>query len=464
MKVAPLAINEKDRLTALRKYEILDTEPDPAFDSMVNLAAYICKTPFAAISLVDENRQWFKATVGIQAKETPRDIAFCAHTILQDEIMVVPDAKLDERFFDNPLVSSVLNIRFYAGVPLTTDSGMNLGTLCVLDSVARELNTEQLAGIRLLANNIMAHLNLRLSHRAARLYAADMQLAASIFEAVNQAIIVTDADNKIVTVNPAFTAITGYTFEEAAGQTPRLLNSGRQPEAFYQDMWATIDATGRWSGELWSRRKNGTEYAEHLSINAVFNADGSKHMHVGIFSDITAKKQADELVWNQANFDHLTKLPNRRLFLDRMEQAVKLAHRLRQSAALLYVDLDHFKSVNDTLGHDAGDKLLIESAERMRNCVRDADTIGRMGGDEFTVVLTQIQNHEDAGNIAKNIIQALTQPFMIDGNTLNISASIGIAMYPDNGSNVNQLMRGADNALYIAKNAGRGTFRYCPDT
>ena len=181
MKIAPLPANEQERLSALLKYDILDTEPEAAFDSMVHLASYICQTPIAAISLVDEDRQWFKAIVGLDARETSRSVAFCAHTILQDETMIVPDAKLDERFCDNPLVAASPDIRFYAGVPLVTSQGYHLGTLCVIDRVPRELSSEQLDAIRVLADNVIAHLDLRLSHKQIRQYADDLQLAATIF-------------------------------------------------------------------------------------------------------------------------------------------------------------------------------------------------------------------------------------------------------------------------------------------
>ena len=186
MKIAPLPVNEQERLASLRKYDILDTEPEAAFTSMVHLASYICQTPIAAISLVDEHRQWFKALAGIDAKETPRDIAFCAHTILQDGIMIVPDAREDERFFDNPLVASGPNLRYYAGVSLVTLDGYRLGTLCVLDSVPRELKSEQLEALKVLTGNVMAHLELRLSHKNIRHYVDDLQLAATIFESSSE--------------------------------------------------------------------------------------------------------------------------------------------------------------------------------------------------------------------------------------------------------------------------------------
>jgi diguanylate cyclase (GGDEF)-like protein/PAS domain S-box-containing protein len=460
MKIAPLPANEQARLAELRKYDILDTEPEAAFDSMVQLAAYICQTPIAAISLIDEHRQWFKAIAGLDARETSRDMAFCAHAILQDKAMIVQDASKDERFYDNPLVASSPDIRFYAGVPLITSQGYPLGTLCVIDRVARVLTAGQLEAVRVLADNVMAHLDLRLSHKHIREYVDDLQLAAAIFESSSEAMMVTDADNRIVAVNPAFTVTTGYSSEEVIGRTPRLLQSGKQSAEFYHEMWEELNSVGHWNGEVWNLRKNGEQYAELLSINIIYNTDGSKRLHVAIFSDITMKKRANELIWKHANYDHLTQLPNRRLFRDRLEQSMKLAHRNSDFMALLFIDLDRFKAVNDTLGHAIGDKLLREAAERISQCVRGTDTVARMGGDEFTVILSPISERIYAGKVAETIIQMLADPFNIDGRELNISASIGIAIYPADADQAEQLFKNSDAAMYAAKEAGRSQFRY----
>lgn len=460
MIIAPLPDNESARLAALKKYEILDTEPDTALDAMVQLASYICQTPIAAISLIDENRQWFKAITGLDAKETPRDVAFCAHAILNNETMIVPNALLDERFRDNPLVTSEPDIRFYAGVPLATGEGQHLGTLCVIDRIPRELSKPQLDAINILAKNIMAHLDLRLSHRQAREHINDLQISAMIFDSASEAILVTDANNVIVTVNPAFTSTTGYTYGEVVGKNPSMLSSGRQSKEFYKAMWDDLNLNGHWDGELWNKRKSGDEYVEWLSINTIYNNDGSKRLYVAIFSDITEKKKAEELIWKQANYDHLTQLPNRSLFRDRLEQEIKLAHRLRQSAALFFIDLDHFKKVNDTMGHDAGDALLVTAASRIQQCVREADTVARMGGDEFTVILSQVSDIAHVAKVAENIIQQLAQPFVINDVTLNISASIGIAICPKDGDTAELLLKNADKAMYAAKSSGRSQFSY----
>lgn len=458
MKIAPLPQNEQERLAELKKYNILDTEPEAVFESMVQLASYICKTPIAAISLVDEHRQWFKAIVGIDAKETSRDVAFCAHAILQDDAFVVENALEDERFHDNPLVTDGPGIRFYAGVPLVTPSGLHLGTLCVIDTEARGIAQEQLDAVKTLADGVMAHLDLRLSHKEIRKYVDELQLSATIFETASENIVVTDQNNCFITANPAFTETTGYSLEEIKGLTPRILQSGKQSKEFYEKMWNDLNTLGHWDGELWNKRKNGELYVEWLSIKVIYNQDGSVRMYLAIFSDITEKKEADEIIWKQANYDLLTNLPNRRLFNDRLEHEMKIAHRTSKSLALLFIDLDYFKQVNDTLGHDMGDMLLLKVSARINESVRESDTVARMGGDEFTAILPQINSSEDVERVVISIMEKISQPFDLNGSLVNISASIGVAIYPKDAENSKELLQNADKAMYDAKKQGRSRF------
>lgn len=465
MKIAPHPSNEQVRLAELRKYDILDTEPEAAFNSMVQLAAYICQTPFAAISLVDENRQWFKAIYGVDAKETPRDVAFCAHTILQEGPLVVPNALDDFRFCDNPLVTGGLDIRFYAGVPLVTSSGYRLGTLCVIDQQPRELSQEQLDAIKTLADSVMAHLDLRLSHKQIRSYVDELQLAASIFETAAEAMLVTDPQNRIVTANPAFTDTTGYALNEVIGKDPKFLSSGMQGAEFYQKMWHDLNTVGHWCGELWNKRKNGELYAESLSIKSVFNEDGSKRMHLALFSDVTPKKQADELIWKQANFDPLTGLPNRRLLLDRLQQAMASSARSNHHAALLFIDLDNFKALNDTQGHDVGDLLLQQVAQRLKTCVREGDTVARLGGDEFVVVLEELNTHAaeaaaQTETVGEKILAALNLPYLLAEHEHRNTPSIGATLFNNKQSAIEDVMKQADIAMYQAKKSGRNNLRF----
>ncbi len=293
-------------------------------------------------------------------------------------------------------------------------------------------------------------------------YEEELKLAASVFNASSASIVITDAKNCIVSVNPAFTAITGYEPNEVIGRMPNILSSGKQSKAFYCEMWQCLARDKHWHGELWNRRKDGEIYAEQLTINVIAHKDGSVHRYVAIFSDITEKKQAENLMWRQANYDTVTNLPNRRLFLDRLDQDIKKSRRSTLSLALFFIDLDRFKEVNDTYGHDIGDHLLIETARRLNAGVRSTDTVARLGGDEFTVILTELAETSRVEKVAGNIRDLLAQPFIINEIELNISGSIGVAIYPENSSDANDLITKADIAMYASKRQGRNrcTF-YC---
>ena len=287
-----------------------------------------------------------------------------------------------------------------------------------------------------------------------------LRLAALVYEHGHEAMVVTDADNSILAVNPAFSVVTGYTAGEVLGQNPRMLNSGRHDKAFYEEMWRCINTTNRWSGEIWNRRKDGREYAEWLSINTIRNTDQSINRYVALFSDITEKKRSDEIILNQANYDSLTQLPNRRLFHDRMEQEIKKANRSGLHLALLVIDLDRFKEVNDTIGHHMGDLLLVEAARRIVDCVHASDTVARIGGDEFTVILADIADTNQIERVAQCIIQTLNEPFKLNHEVVYISASLGVTVYPGDATDAQTLLMNADQSMYAAKNAGRNCFSY----
>jgi len=287
-----------------------------------------------------------------------------------------------------------------------------------------------------------------------------LQLAAAVYLALEEAIMVVDADNRIAAVNPAFTRLTGYTAEEAVGQISSLLSSGRQDKAFYQALWDSLKTTGRWQGELWNRRKNGEIYLEYLSISTVYGDHGEVIQRVGMFSDLTEKKQAEETILKQANIDSLTGLPNRRLFLDRLQQAIHKAHRTKHKLALMFLDLDHFKDVNDTLGHDVGDSLLTETAQRLKTCLRETDTLARPGGDEFTIVIGELDGLASVDRVAHGILQSMMAPFQLGAERCYVSFSIGIALYPDDAADLEDLLKKADQAMYSAKHQGRNQFCY----
>lgn len=285
-------------------------------------------------------------------------------------------------------------------------------------------------------------------------------LAEKVFRNAGEAIVITDENSKIVDVNPAYCAISGFDYEEVIGQNPSISSSGRHDKEFYDQMWEDVREQGVWSGEVWDRRKDGDVYPKHLTITAVKNDAGRILNYVGTFKDVTAQKELEARLENLAYFDPLTKLPNRALFRDRFEQELKSANRNEKGSALMFIDLDRFKYVNDTLGHEAGDQLLIEVGHRLGRCVRTSDTVARLGGDEFTVILANISDQAHIGSIANEIISSLQQAVTIGDKEAFIGASIGISLYPEDVVESVDLIKKADMAMYRAKEAGRGNFKF----
>ncbi len=288
-----------------------------------------------------------------------------------------------------------------------------------------------------------------------------MKLAALIYQSSADAVVVTDENNRIVDVNPAFTRITGYQRDEAIGQDPSIMKSGLHDKEFYRQMWQEILEHGHWNGEIWDRHKDGGIFVKSIDIVVLRHPNGNVYRYIAQFTDITEKKEKDDLIQHQANYDALTNLPNRRLYYDRLGQAIKMAHRTNFPVALLFIDLDHFKEINDNLGHAIGDTLLMEAAVRINGCVREADTVSRLGGDEFTVLLPEIGDEAQAQRIAHKIIEEMARPFFFSGEQTgyNISASIGISIYPDDATTLEGLQRCADKAMYASKSDGRNRFK-----
>jgi len=288
----------------------------------------------------------------------------------------------------------------------------------------------------------------------------EMKIAALVYQASNEGMMVLDADNNIISINPAFTAITGYSAAEAIGKNPKILIPDKQNNSNYEAVWQALETTGNWQGELWSRHKNGETYVQWLSINSIYHDNGSLHRRVGMFSDITEKKQHDDLIWRQANYDVLTDLPNRQMVRNRLKEEIKKSLRTRKPIALLFIDLDRFKEVNDALGHDIGDFLLIDAAGRMLSCVRETDTVGRLGGDEFMIILNELDEIDCIERIARKLLDSLAAPYRLNDELAYISASIGITVYPQDAADLPALLRNADQAMYAAKRQGRNCFHY----
>jgi len=287
-----------------------------------------------------------------------------------------------------------------------------------------------------------------------RMMFAKQQLAEKVFDITKEGILVTDAENNIEAVNPAFVEITGYSFEEVVGLNPRIFQSGRHDDLFYQRMWDAINTHGTWEGEIWNKKKSGEEFPEWLAISTLVE-QGDVARYIGVFTDISERKQDEAKIRHQASHDSLTDLPNRSILEDRANEAMQRAERERTSMAILFIDLDRFKNINDHYGHAAGDELLIEVAQRIASVLRKSDTVVRISGDEFVVLMPKIMHPSDAGLVAEKITTSLSRPYDIADNKMHISASLGIAVYPGDGRDVETLMNHADVAMYKAKENGR---------
>ena len=293
-----------------------------------------------------------------------------------------------------------------------------------------------------------------------RLAAEQLSLSAKVFEGSGECIVITDHEERIVSINKAFAEVTGYLAAEVLGKTPRLMNSGRQDAAFYREMWQTIEEAGYWCGEIWDRRKSGEIYPKWLSISAVKDAQNRVTHYIGIFSDITERKKAEAQIEFLAFHDALTELPNRLLARDHLEMAIAYAERAGSRTAVLFLDLDNFKTINDSFGHGTGDALLIAVAQRLRGCTRETDTISRQGGDEFLIVLSDVADADAITSVTEKILGELEQTFDIGGKEISTSLSIGVAVYPDDSEDIDTLLQLADTAMYHAKEAGRNAYRF----
>jgi len=286
----------------------------------------------------------------------------------------------------------------------------------------------------------------------------NLRIIASVFDNSQEAILITDANNVIIDVNPAFTVITGYGREEVLNCNPKLLSSGRQDRAFYAGMWESLKQEKIWRGEIWNRRKSGEIYAELLSISAICDSDGSVQRYVGVFSDISHIKEHEAELSRVAHYDALTGIPNRVLLVDRMRQAIAQTEREQNMLAVCYLDLDGFKAINDTMGHDAGDQILVEVSRRIERTIRNGqDTVARLGGDEF-VVLLRLEKGDECAITLERLLTVISQPITVKNKAQTLSASIGVSIYPLDNENSDTLLRHADQAMYVAKQSGKNRF------
>jgi diguanylate cyclase (GGDEF)-like protein/PAS domain S-box-containing protein len=377
----------------------------------------------------------------------------CGTSAFAGERCVVEDIETHPHWRKHRNLAAKAGVQACWSQPILSGTGKVLGTFAIYH---RQKERPTTAEIREIENaSKLAEMAIERGHMQ-----HELQLANMVYRNTGEAMIVTDAEDRVIAINPAFSNITGYRPEEIIGRNISVFQHGAEDQFAYQAMQESIRSSGRWQGEIWNVRKGGERFAEWLTVNTIFAEDGRVDRRVMLISDITEQKKSDELIWKQANYDALTGLPNRRLFRDRLELEIRKAHRAELKMAVLFLDLDRFKEVNDTLGHDAGDKLLVEAAQRLVECVRESDTVARLGGDEFIIVLSELDDSTNVERVAESIVRRLAEPFLLGEATVSVSASVGITLYPEDGEAADVLLKNADQAMYVAKNAGRDRFNY----
>lgn len=469
---------EESRLAALCSYNILDTLPEKEFDDIVRLVSYICDVPVALISLVDRDRQWFKADKGMDITQTSREVSFCAHALDQEDLFVVPDATLDERFAANPLVTGDLGIRFYAGAPLLTPEGKVLGALCAIDRKPRTLTAEQQEALMTLGRQVMSLFELRRRIAEQKQIMQErgkvierLRLLEAAVEKANDVILITEAEPvdqsgpRIVYVNPAFTEMTGYTSEEALGKTPRILQGPDTDLLVNAKIRAGLEKWQPIQVEVLNYRKDGTKFWSELNIVPLANSRGWYTHWISIQRDITARKalesERERLLaeaLERADLDPLTGLWNHRGFQKRLEAESDRALRTGGRLALAMIDVDNFKFFNDVYGHSLGDEILRKVASALRASCRSYDTLARFGGDEFAL-LALLSETDDVAAFAARVRASLAElGYMPPGydSVIPIGASLGMAVFGEEAATRLELVELADQRLRIAK-AGDGT-------
>ncbi|WP_337245410.1 EAL domain-containing protein [Luteimonas sp. gir] len=449
----PIPSDEALRASTLADYHVLESPPELEFDRLVQLASRLFSVPIALISLVASDRQVFKARVGLDVCETDRDVSFCAHAILSDEVMVVPDALEDPRFAANPLVLGAPFIRFYAGKPLVTPGGQRLGTVCLIDTQPRAtFSQSEQDNLSDLAELVMDRMELL---RLAHVRTVGQARFENIAVTSPDAIICTTDVGAITFWNHAAERLFGYTSEEVTGRCGSLVVPDSWRAAYFEDLarlreGAAMSAAGQTIVRSGLRR-DGSEFPAEISLSSW--REGRATSVGAIVRDITERRRNEDRLYRLASLDALTELPNRAAWRaciqDTLEQGTPVS--------VLLLDLDGFKEVNDTLGHSAGDQVLKMVAARLKAECPDARMIARLGGDEFVLLLAG-DDRRGASAVADALVRALSRPYDLPGHVFEIGASVGIALYPAHGARAEDLLGAADLALYRAKAAGKGRY------
>jgi diguanylate cyclase (GGDEF)-like protein/PAS domain S-box-containing protein len=470
---APLPENEKARIEALRAYNALDREPQEYFKELTRLAAQICSTPAAAISLVDSNRVFYKSCFGSNLSETARDGSFCSWAILEPELLIIPDAQQDARFTSNPLVTARPAARFYAAAPLITSDGLAIGALVVIDYRPRDLKPGQRAGLATLAASAMAHIELERKSLALEQAVAERQQAIESLTASEEryTLVVKSGNDGLWDWNLQTNEI------DFCARWKSILGYGEQEVSVLPDEWFNrihlediervqtditshlLGFTPHFQNEHRVKSRDG-HYRWVMSRGlAAWDANRGVYRMAGSMTDVTERKESEERLLHNAYHDVLTGLPNRALFMDRLTRSLDRAkEREDYLFAVLFLDVDRFKVVNDSLGHQVGDQLLVAIARRLESSLRPGDMVARLGGDEFAIVLDHLKQSSDATQAAERIQKELSAPFSLSGHEVFASVSIGIALSLTPCDQPDDFIRNADTAMYRAKDQGRGRF------
>ena len=456
MRPPPPVHDEAARLSALEAYGLAADDAQMDVGPLLKLARSLFDVPTVLLSLVESHRQIFAARLGLDVCETGRDVSFCAHALEREDALLVPDARLDPRFCDNPLVTGEPHIRFYVGHPLVTPSGHTIGTLCLIDSKPRSTFTaDDQANLKGLADLVLDKLEMRRLERAR--HAGQIR-----FERISatspDGIICANDQGEITFWNAAATRLFGFSEQEALGRSIDLIVPDRMRGGHGGGL-ARVAAGGKPKLvgtviELPAQRKDGSEFPIELSLSMW--SEGERVSFGSISRDISDRRANEDRLYRLAHLDSLTELPNRTVLRQRLEEVVQVG----TEASLIAVDLDGFKEINDTLGHSAGDALLKLVAARLVACARPHDTVARLGGDEFALLLPDVGDPLAAAETADCVISSLSEPFSLNGEIVHIAASAGLAMFPTHGEHAEDLLASADLALYQAKNEGRHCRRF----
>lgn len=472
--VYPVPENESERLAELHALELLNLGPSPALDDICLMAREMLGVPFAGIALVDRDRQLFKAKSGWDGDDTLREHSFSAWTILSADPFTVTDARLDPRFADNPYVCGAPYVRCYAGVPISLHAGLNIGALCMFGPEPHIFTPAQTETLVRLANIATDQFRLYEATLQAKRELEHRRISLSLLEMQSRELW---RRQSLLAQTERLAKVGGWEFDTA---TKRLtwsegmyqiygLTPGKEPSVDLALSHFPAEARQQFQRKLNAALRSREPFEIELPfVNAQgnhrvvrktceFESDGENVRRAfGIIQDVTDQKQAEQRMWHMANHDALTDLPNRGMLRDKLDVALRRVRRSGGHVGLLLVDLDHFKDINDSLGHDAGDALLIEAGRRLSGCVREVDTVARLGGDEFIVLLERMENPADAREAAQRVLATLGMPFTYRRTTLSCKGSVGVTVAPNDGMDPSTLLKNADIALYRAKALGRG--------